>query len=220
MTRVLLAAALLAAPAWADRDFLTANEVEQVRATQEPNERLALYIDFARVRLDELKQLAKDTRPGRSIMIHDLLDEYSQIVDAMDTVSEDALARKVDISKGTKIVASAEKDFLPVLEKLRDSQPPDLARYQFVLDQAIQATNDSIETAGQDLGKRSSEVADRLKKEKTEREAAMTPDEVAARKQEAAKETKEVTASKKPTLLKPGEKLADPPMPGSPSPSR
>jgi hypothetical protein len=204
MTRVLLAAVLLSAatPLMAEHDFLTDAEIEQVRLAQEPNERLTLYVGFARQRLDELKQLVKESKPGRAAMIHDLLDEYGQIIDAIDTVSDDALGRKADISLGTKAVASAEKGFLPVLEKIRDSQPSDLSRYQFVLSQAIQATSDSLDTAGTDLGKRSSEVADRLKKEQKEREAEMTPTELDAKKK-GAKDA--ATKSKKPTLLKPGE---------------
>ena len=205
MTRILLALVLLsaaAAPLAADHDFLTSAEVDQVRLAQEPNERLSLYIGFARQRLDQLKQLVKDSRPGRAVMIHDLLDEYGQIIDAIDTVSDDALARKVDISLGAKAVASAEKGFLPVLEKIRDSHPSDVNRYEFVLTQAIHATSDSMETAGEDLGKRSADVAARLKKEDKEREAEMTPAEVDAKKKQAQDAAKQ---PKKPTLLKPGE---------------
>ncbi len=204
MTRLLLGVVLLSAasPLAAERDFLTNSEIEQVRLAQEPNERLALYVGFARQRLDQLKQLVKEPRPGRAAMMHDLLDEYGQVIDAIDTVADDALSRKADIAAGNKNVAAAEKEFLPVLEKIRDSQPSDLARYEFVLDQAIQATSDSLDTATQDLGKRSSEVAGRLKKEKKDREAAMTPEEADAKTKEAKDAA---TKSKKPTLLKPGE---------------
>ena len=205
MTRILLGLLLLSAaasPLAADHDFLTNAEVDQVRLVQEPNERLRLYIEFARQRLDQLKQLAKESRPGRAGMIHDLLDEYGQIIDAIDAVSDDALTRKVDISAGTKAVGAAEKGFLPVLEKIRDSHPSDIDRYEFVLTQAIQSTNDSMETAGEDLGKRSSEVAGRLKKEEKEREAEMTPAELDAKKKQAQDAA---AKPKKPTLLKPGE---------------
>ena len=205
MTKVLLGLVLLAAavvPLAADHDFLTSAEVDQVRLVQEPNDRLRLYIEFARQRLDQLKQLVKESRPGRAAMIHDLLDEYGQIIDAIDAVSDDALVRKVDISLGAKAVGSAEKGFLPVLEKIRDSHPSDVERYEFVLTQAIQATSDSMETANQDLGKRSAEVTSRVKKEEKEREAEMTPAEVDAKKKQAQDAANK---PKKPTLLKPGE---------------
>jgi len=208
MTRILFGLVLLsaaAAPLAADKDFLTSAEVDQVRLTQEPNDRLRLYIQFARQRLDQLKQLVKDSRPGRAAMIHDLLDEYGQIIDAIDTVSDDALARKVDISVGAKAVGSAEKGFLPALEKIRDSHPSDIERYEFVLTQAIQATSDSMETANEDLGKRSAEVTGRLKKEEKEREAEMTPAELDAKKKQAQDAA---SKPKKPTLLKPGETVA------------
>ncbi|HXN46207.1 MAG TPA: hypothetical protein VN893_06170 [Bryobacteraceae bacterium] len=205
MTRIMLALVLLsaaAAPLAADKDFLTSAEVDQVRLAQEPNDRLRLYIEFARQRLDQLKQLVKESRPGRAVMIHDLLDEYGQIIDAIDTVSDDALARKVDISLGAKAVGGAEKGFLPMLEKIRDSHPSDIERYDFVLTQAIQATSDSMETANEDPGKRSAEVTGRLKKEEKEREAEMTPAEADAKKKQAQDAAKQ---PKKPTLLKPGE---------------
>ena len=168
---LLLSSAL---PLAAEGDFLTEAEIEQVRLAQAPNARLQLYLDFARQRLDQVKQMAKDTRPGRAAMMHDLLDEYSQIIDAIDTVSDDALARRADIGAGTKAAASAEKEFLSALEKLRDSSPPDLSRYEFLLTQAIETTRDSLEAASEDPAKRAAAVAERQKKEKKVREASMT----------------------------------------------
>jgi len=195
---------------FAQKDFLTADEADQVREAQDPNARMQLYTLFARLRLDQIKTLTKEQKPGRGGMIHDLIEEYNQIVDAIDTVADDALERKTDISVGVKAVASAEKGFLPMLEAVRDSHPADIGRYEFVLDQAIVATQDSLEASGEDLGKRSQELADREKREKKEREAVMQPKDLEAKKQAETKAANEqVNKPKKPSLLKKGETVKD-----------
>jgi hypothetical protein len=198
---LLCAAAQLAA----ERDFLTSEETDQVREAQEPNQRLELYTHFARQRLSQIDLLLKQARPGSAGMVHDLLDEYGRIVDEMDNVAEDALERKLDIAKGVKAVVAAEKEFLPLLEKIRDSQPKDLHRYEFVLTQAIETTRDSIDSGSEDLDKRGKEAVGRVRQEEQKREASMEP---AEREQKKAAEAQEQAARhKKPTLLKKGETL-------------
>lgn len=201
---LLLAAA--AVPAIAQRDFLTTDEADQIRLAQEPNERLITYVKFARQRLDLLAQLAREQRDGRAALMHDLIEQYTEIVDAIDTVADEALAKKADITKGMQAVSEAEKEFLASLRSLRESEPADLDKYAFVLDQAIETTGDSYEAATEDLGKRGEEAIAREKREQQRLEGLMQPKDLETKRAAEAKRAEEdKKRAKRPTLLKPGE---------------
>src|SRR5450631_574656 len=122
LCRLLLGCLLLAFPMAAQRDFLTADEIDLIREAQEPNLRLKLYADFARLRVDLVHNLLGKDKPGRSILIHDTLDEYSKILDAIDTVADAAAQRKADIHLGLAAVATVEKAILPVLKQIEESR--------------------------------------------------------------------------------------------------
>ena len=167
--RLLLIALVLAGGLCAQKDFLTPDEVDQVREAQDPNLRLGLYTKFAKLRLDLLKQLMSKEKAGRSIMIHDQLDQYTKIIEAIDTVADDALRRKVDVTVGIADVAKAEKLMLMELEKMNEAQPKDLARYEFALKTALETTQDSLELTEQDLQTRGRTAIERQATEKKER---------------------------------------------------
>ncbi len=204
-----LMAPLLALPMAAQqRDFLTADETDQLREIQEPNARLGLYSKWALLRLDEIEQMIASNKPGRAIFIHDLLEDYGHIIDSMDAVADDALRRKISIDTGVTALTVSEKDMVTRLQKIRDAKPKDLARYEFALNDAIDTTQDSLELNEADLPGRAASVAAKLAKEKQERLANMTPAEVAEQKTEDKKAAP--PKKKAPTLLRPGEKLPDP----------
>jgi hypothetical protein len=196
---------LLASPLAADRDFLTADEADQIREAQEPAERLQLYAKFARDRVKLIEQLLAKEKAGRSLLVHDTLEDYANMIDAIDAVVDDALARKAEVKPGLDAIAAMEKEALPILQKVEDTRPKDLARYEFVLKQAIDATSDSLELAQKDVNARSAEVAAREEREKKQREAMMGTKEVEAKHAEEKKADADASKKKAPTLRRKGE---------------
>ena len=205
LIRMLGVSLAFAVVALAQKDFLTADEVDRLREIQEPNERLQLYVHFAKQRIDQLKQAVAKEKKGRSVAIRELLEEYSQIIDAIDTVSDDALKRKRDIALGAAAVSKAEQAFLETLGKIEESHPKDFELYDVAFREAYENTKGSIGQATSDLATRQAEVVDKADKEKEAVKAVLTPAEV----KERAKEEKKVEAPegvrKPPTLYKKGE---------------
>lgn len=220
MKRLLLFAlpvcALLAAvaPLWAQRDFLTSDEVEKVREAQLPNDRLKLYVLFARQRVDQLQRLLEKNKKGRSLEARELLEDYSNIIDAIDTVSDDALKRGVDIAEGTTAVTEAEKRFVAQLQKIRDRAPADMDLYEVALKEAIASTSDSMDLATEDLGSRAAKLSAEDKKAKQEAEATLAAEDSKGQppqqgKSAGAKQDDSKPQRKPPSLLRPGEKAPD-----------
>jgi hypothetical protein len=210
----------LVSPCFGQKDFLTTNEVEQVREAQEPNTRLKLNVLFARQRLDQLQKLMEKDKKGRSLGVRDLLNEYAGIVDAMDAVSDDALKHSVDIGLGKVAVRDAERKFLTQLEKIQTNRPADLEQYAIELKEAIETTNDSLELVLGNSEKRAAELTAEDEKAKKERDDLVAAEDALKKKggdaeepgagQATAAKTDAPPARKPPTLLRPGEKVGEP----------
>jgi len=211
---VLAALGAVAGLAAQDRDFLTTDEVEQVRQTQEPNARLKLYNKFAESRILQIEDLLKKEKAGRSVLIHDLLEDLVDILDTIDIVADDALLNNMDVSEGMEDVLSKHKVIAASLRKIDEMDLSDRGRYEFQLQMALDTVDDAIELAEEDLSKRKSDVVAKDRAEKAELEELKTPTQVAEEKAEAKKQAefdkKTGRTRKPPTLYKPGEKPGDP----------
>jgi hypothetical protein len=202
------------APVMAQKDFLTEDEIEKVREAQAPNDRLKLYALFAKQRLDQLQRLLEKEKKGRSLSARELLEDYSSIIDAIDTVSDDALKRGVDVTEGTVAVTESEKRFLAQLRKIEDRNLADVDLYQVALKEAIASTSDSIDLAREDAASRGAKLNAEDKREKEEAKATLAAEDSKGKPPEETK-TSDATPDdgkpkrKPPTLLRPGEKPPD-----------
>ena len=187
------------------RDFLTDHEVDVIREAQEPKLRITHYLHFARLRLELVRQQLAKEKPGRSATIHRNLDEYGRIVETIDVVIDDALAGEEEVSEVMGKIVEEEERFLASLRQFADDPADDHFRYEFVLEDAIEITQDSIELAEQDLGERLAIVRSADERDRRQLEESMTP----ALREETIKIKKEEEKKKRkrPTLLKPGETL-------------
>ena len=207
--KFLLALLLAAAPLAAQKDFLTNDEADQLREAQDPDLRLQLYVTFARQRVDLLDQLFAKQKTGRSGMIHDTLEQFTQIIEAIDNNIDDAIRRQRPIVS-LPAIAKAQREMLASLEKFDKLEASDRNRYQFALEQAIETARDSAELSEQDLRDRTRSVEQREVDIRKEREALTTPEQQAEQEKQKAKIEAEkqgvAPGKKKPSLLKPGEK--------------
>jgi hypothetical protein len=198
-------------PAFADKDFLTTDEIEKVREAQEPNDRMKLYVLFARQRLDQLQRLLEKEKKGRSLIARELLEDYVSIVDALDTVVDDALKRGAELNVGTTAVRDAENRFLAQLQKIKDRNPADLDMYGVALTEALAATSDSLDSSKEDPGIRAAKLNTQDQRQKEEAEKVIAAEDSKGKNADEAdaSDSKPEDAKPKrkpPTLYRKGEK--------------
>jgi hypothetical protein len=132
------------------RDPLTQPEIDQIRdSSWEPQQRLTLYVKFARARLDALEQMRNDPKvKDRAQQTHDKLDDFSLIYDELNDNIDTYVDRKDDIRKPLKIIVAADTEFQAKLRALKDAagvSPGEAQQYEFVLSNALETLDSSAE---------------------------------------------------------------------------
>ena len=132
------------------RDPFTQPEIDQIRDTSwEPDQRLSLYVKFARVRLVTMEQVRSDTRvKDRAQQTHDKLDDFLLIYDELNDNIDTYVDRKNDIRKPLKTIIDADTEFQAKLLALRDAagvKPDEAKQYEFVLSTALEMLGSSAD---------------------------------------------------------------------------
>src|SRR5579872_4313298 len=147
---VLLLLTATGASAQRHRDPFTPAEIDSIRdASWEPQQRLALYVKFARARLVALEQMRSDPKTkNRAQQTHDRLDDFALIYDELNDNIETYVQRKNDIRKPLKVIIDADTEFQAKLRALKDAAdvPAEEAKqYEFVLTNALDTLDSSAE---------------------------------------------------------------------------
>jgi hypothetical protein len=170
---------LLAATAAAQRheDPFTQAEINEIRdASWEPQQRLALYLKFARARLVALELMRSDPKiKDRALQTHDRLDDFLLIYDELNDNIDTYVDRKNDIRKPLKLIIDADTEFAAKLRALRDAAdvPPEEAKkYEFVLTNTL----DTLDSSADDHRKLLEEQEEASKHKKKFEKATAKPE--------------------------------------------
>ena len=144
-----VALALASGPAGAQQpDYLTPEEVEKVRETQEPNQRIGLFLDFAAQRLSAfekaLVRVPGQEPPDPELWI-DLLNNFIRAVDDDAEALEQAMGRGgVDLRKTRTPLGEKGEDFLARLERIQQTNEAASEDLRYGLEDAVEATRDLV----------------------------------------------------------------------------
>jgi hypothetical protein len=134
-----------------DHDPLNNKEVDEMRESADfPDKRIELLVKFARVRVSSIEQLRSTAKGAedRPAQIHDLLQDFSSLLDELDDNVEVYTKHRADMRKGLKLLIEAISEWQLKLRNLKEqSAPDDLAQYSFVLANTTDALQDSAESA-------------------------------------------------------------------------
>jgi hypothetical protein len=173
--RCFLVLMLGTATAWAQRhrDPFTQAEISQIRdVSWEPQQRLALYVKFARERLVAMEQMRNDPKTkNRAELTRDKLDDFALIYDELNDNIDTYIDRRNDIRKPLKSIIDADSEFqakLLALKNAADVAPDEAKKYEFALGTALETLNES----GNDHRQLLAEQEDAAKHKKFEKAAS------------------------------------------------
>lgn len=138
------------------RDPLTEEETDQLReAAQDPPLKLKLFLKFAQQRLASAEALRFDPKAGsdRARQIHDLLEDFGNLVDELSDNVDAFAERKEDLRKPLAEVIAATNDFSARLRdfKAAGAASPAAAKearsWSFALEDASDSVTASLQNA-------------------------------------------------------------------------
>ena len=152
-------------------DYLTDDEVDQLREAQEPSQRIETYLAFAQVRLERFDDYRnRPPNPDYDIpgYLDTQLDQYIRITDALKDWIEDHFDRHDDMRAGLKKVLEMGQHQLEQLRHAEDSPDPYAAGYRKTLSDAIDDFTDALDGATKALSEQTKVFGELKREEKAD----------------------------------------------------
>ena len=131
----------------ADKDYLSSVEAEKIRDAETTNDRIKLFLIFAKDRLTKFQyELEHPSSNKHTEMLNYLLNSYIGCVDDAADLIQLGLEKQDNIRQGTDLMAAKCKNFLEILKKYSASGP-ELEVYKDNLDDAVEGTEDALREA-------------------------------------------------------------------------
>ena len=152
-------------------DYLTDDEVDQLREAQEPSQRIETYLAFAQVRLERFDDYRnRPPNPDYDIpgYLDTQLDQYIRITDALKDWIEDHFDRHDDMRAGLKEVLEMGPHQLEQLRHAEESSDPYTAGYRKTLSDAIDDFTDALDGATKALSEQTKVFGELKREEKAD----------------------------------------------------
>ena len=144
---VIVLAASVWVPAFAQKDYLSAVEADKIRDAEGTNERIKLFLTFADDRLKKFQyELQHPSSNKHPEMLNALMNAYVGCVDDAADLMQLGIQKQENIRMAIDLMASRSKEFLEILNKI-SSDGTDSDIYKDNLDDAMEGTRDAINEA-------------------------------------------------------------------------
>lgn len=156
-------------------DFLTEDEIDQIRETQDPSQRIGLYLSFAQTRLeriDDYRERPVDPEVDIAGYLDKQFDQYIRITDELKNYVQDQYDRRNDMRAGLKKFVEEGPYQLEQLRHMEANPDAYAAGYHRALNDALEDFSDGLDGASKALSEQSKLFGELKREEKVDAQAA------------------------------------------------
>ena len=175
LTSALLLLISLGAASGKDKgDYLSDEEVDQLREAQGASERINAYLSFAQTRLtriDDFRNRPKDPDYDIPAYLETQFDQYIRITDALKDWIQDHYDRRDDMRAGLKKFLETGPHQIDQLHHMEQQTDPYSAGYHKSLDDAISDFTDALDGASKAYSEQNKLFGELKREEKADAQA-------------------------------------------------